>query len=74
MRKLSGLMTSPDNPLSAYIVGDFFDNTLDQDNSHLLSVIPRTELHYTNSSAEGETDFDLRYDYKEIPNLEYLAS
>lgn len=71
--KLSGLMTSPDNPLSAYIVGDFFDNTLAPGQFTFIECDPPYGIDLQEQRAEGNTDFDLQYDYKEIPNVEYLA-
>lgn len=71
--KLSGRMTSPDDPLSAYIVGDFFDNTLEPGQFSFIECDPPYGIDLQELRADGETDFDLQHDYKEIPNVEYLA-
>jgi len=70
---LSGRMTSPDDPLSAYVVGDFFDNTLQPGQFSFIECDPPYGIDLQEQRADGESDPSLQHDYKEISNVDYLA-
>ena len=69
---LSGRMTAPDDPLSAYIVGDFFDNTLASGQFSFIECDPPYGINLQDQRADGESDGSLQYDYKEISGIEYI--
>ena len=68
----SGRMMSPDDPLSAYIVGDFFDNKLAPAQFSFIECDPPYGIDLLEQRAEGESDPSLQYDYKEISGPDYL--
>jgi len=70
---LSGRMTSPDDPLSAYIVGDFFDNSLEPAQFGFIECDPPYGIDLQEQRADGDTNPSLQHDYKEISNVDYLA-
>lgn len=70
---LSGRMSSPDDPLSAYVVGDFFDNTLEPGQFSFIECDPPYGIDLQDQRADGDSDGSLQYDYKEISNVDYLA-
>lgn len=70
---ISGRMSSPDDPLSAYIVGDFFDNTLAPGQFSFIECDPPYGIDLLEQRADGDSDGSLQYDYKEISNVDYLA-
>jgi ParB/RepB/Spo0J family partition protein len=69
---LSGRMTSPDDPLAAYIVGDFFENKLAPNQFNFIECDPPYGIDLPEQRADGETDFSLQHDYKEISGPDYL--
>ena len=70
---LSGRMSSPDDPLSAYVVGDFFDNTLESGQFSFIECDPPYGIDLQEQRADGDSDGSLQHDYKEISNVDYLA-
>lgn len=66
-------MFSPDNPLSAYIVGDFFENNLQEGQFSFIECDPPYGINIQELRVDGEEDHALQYDYKEISGPEYLA-
>lgn len=71
--RISGRMSAADDPLSAYIVGDFFENQLAPGQFSFIECDPPYGIDLLEQRADGDTNFDLQHDYKEIPNIEYLA-
>jgi ParB/RepB/Spo0J family partition protein len=69
---LSGRMTAPDDPLSSYIVGDFFNNTLASGQFSFIECDPPYGIDLLEQRADGDSDGSLQHDYKEISGTEYL--
>ena len=69
---LSGRMLAPDDPLSAYIVGDFFENTLAPGQFQFIECDPPYGIDLQEQRFGGDTDASLQHDYKEISGPEYL--
>lgn len=70
---LSGRMLAPDDPLSAYIVGDFFANTLAPGQFQFIECDPPYGIDLQEQRLGGQDDPSLQHDYKEIAGPEYLA-
>lgn len=71
--EVSQRMFSPDDPLSAYIVGDFFENNLEPGQFSFIECDPPYGINIQEMRAAGEDDHALQYDYTEISGPEYLA-
>jgi ParB/RepB/Spo0J family partition protein len=69
---LSGRMTSPDDPLSAYIVGNFFDNKLEPGQFGFIECDPPYGIDLQDNREDNDNQ-SLKYDYTEISNVDYLA-
>jgi ParB-like chromosome segregation protein Spo0J len=69
---VSKRMTTPDNPLGAYIVGDFFDNSLEPGQFSLIECDPPYGIDLQTARAEASENPSLQFDYQEISGPEYL--